>query len=155
MPPRGKAATAVAEPEVEETAEQETAKDYTVYAEKEPTATMEDFADWLLEVVGLEFGTQKETAAFRKGVQLGGTLRMEFQRSEFNIERREQRRLERAAAAAAEPEANGAAPAPVKPTRGKPAAAAKPATAAKPAPPKRGRPAAAKAAAPTGDEAPY
>jgi len=149
--------TAVAEPETPET--DETVKDYTVYAGKEPTPTMVDFADWLIQEVGLEFGTVKEQNAFRDGVRLGGTLRMEFQRSEFNVERREKRRQAREAAAAAEPEANGAAaPAPAKPAaRGKAATAKSAATTTtKPtAPARRGRGAVAAAAKPDTAAAPY
>jgi hypothetical protein len=148
-------ATKAAEPEVEET--EDAAPDYTGYATKQPTATMTDFADWLLEEGAVAEDAVKNEAlehAFREGVRLGGTLRMEFQRSDFNVTRREERKAAREAAAAAEPEEEEApAKAPARGGRGK-ATAAKPATtAAKPAAakaPARGRrgKAAATAAAP-------
>lgn len=91
----------VAEPEPEDT-EDEEAKDYTVYAGKDATATMADFGEWLLaEVYGDEYPGDADS--FLDGVRLGGTLRMEFQRSDFNIERREQRAAEREAERAARP----------------------------------------------------
>ncbi len=144
--PRGRAAAAVAE-----SAETETATDYTVYKDKEPTATMSDFADWIIQEVGLEFTSKPAEAAFRDGVRLGGTLRMEFQRSDFNKTRREERRAARVAGngaaetAAAEPESSSAG---VRAARASRAAKAKSApaeaTPAEPAAParRRGRPAA-------------
>jgi hypothetical protein len=60
---------------------EETGRDYTKYAEKEITPTMEAFGDWLIDVVGLDFPNAKAETQFRQGVALGGTLRMEFQRS--------------------------------------------------------------------------
>jgi hypothetical protein len=63
----------------------EDVRDFTGYADKEPTGTMKAFADFLIdEVYGGEFpGTAKDEKAFRNGVRLGGTLRMEFQASEY------------------------------------------------------------------------
>ena len=60
-------------------------RDFTAYADKVPTGTMQAFADWIIdEVFGGEFpGTQKDEKAFRNGVRLGGTLRMEFQASDY------------------------------------------------------------------------
>lgn len=137
-----------AAPAVEETEE---AKDYTVYATKPATATMVDFADWLIDEVGLEFKTEAAELAFRKGVALGGTLRMEFQRSDLNKERRAQRAKERAESNGAEDEAEPEAkPTPAK--RGRPAkGATDPAADETPKPATRrgrGRPAAAAAEAP-------
>lgn len=150
-------ARAVAEDDEDE----EAAKDYTVYADKEPTPTMSDFADWLEEEVGLEFETEQEAAIFRMGVRLGGTLRMEFQRSDFNRERRAERKSAKAAkpkaaetakaakkpakaakaSADAEPAAEAAKPAQAKPaTRGRRTGA----TAGRPAARTADRPAAAK-----------
>jgi hypothetical protein len=84
--PRGtKAATT-------ETAESNGEVDYTIYATKDVTATMEDFAAWLNQ----EVGDLNKMDAVRI-VSLAGTLRMEFQRSDFNVERRETRRTEREA----------------------------------------------------------
>jgi hypothetical protein len=123
--PTKRGAAAVAEPEVDETEEGE--KDYTVYADKPITQTMVDFHEWLEDVVGVKLDL--------RSVALGGTLRMEFQKSDFNRENRARRQAERAAAAT-----NGQAPdenetpAPARRTRG-----AKPAAAAAKAPTRRGR----------------
>lgn len=112
-----KRAAAVAEPEPEETE-----KDYTVYADKPATPLMRDFAEWIKDEVGLEFSSKAAEAAFDNGVRLGGTLRMEFQRSDFCKTRREERKAASAASnGAAEPEEEEA-PAPRRRTR---AAAAK------------------------------
>lgn len=145
MPPRrGRGAAAAPVAEVEETEE---AKDYTVYADKAPTVTMEDFYEWLVdEVFGGKYPGDDDS--FMDGVRLGGTLRMEFQQSEFNKTRRAERQAERQAASAA---TNGDAEeeeAPAKPVHragraaaAKPAAAAKASAKGKPAPPRtrRGR----------------
>jgi hypothetical protein len=64
-------------------AKNETERDFTVYAQKDPTGTMQAFADWLIEVCDLEFPNNKAEDQFRFGVQLGGTLRMEFQASDY------------------------------------------------------------------------
>jgi hypothetical protein len=93
---------AVPEPE-----EAEAEKDYTAYADKEPTATMADFADWLIAEVFEDDLGELDEDSFREGVRLGGTLRMEFQASDFNKERRAERQ-----AARTEP-----AEAPAKPAR--------------------------------------
>jgi hypothetical protein len=63
--------------------EEETERDFTIYAEKEPTGTMVAFADWLIDVCELEFANGKAEENFRFGVQLGGTLRMDFQASDY------------------------------------------------------------------------
>jgi hypothetical protein len=122
---------AAPEPEVEDEA-----LDYTVYADKTITPTMSDFADWIVEEV-----YAGDEAAFRKAdseriVALAGTLRMEFQKSELNKTRREERRAAR--------EAEVAEPAEPKTARAKPAAKA-----TVPPPARRGRAAAAAAAEPT------
>jgi hypothetical protein len=134
----------VAEPEPEEDLEE---KDYTVYADKEITATMVDFHEWLEEVTGAKLDL--------RSVALGGTLRMEFQKSDFNRERRAERQAERA-------EGNGAAEEPAeKPAaragKGRTASARPAAPAATPA---RGRPAKAATTKPAtktrrGAAAPY
>lgn len=138
---------AKAAPAVEDT-EEVGEKDYTGYAGKAPTATMVDFADWLIQegAVG-EFPSKAAEAAFRDGVRLGGTLRMEFQKSDFNQERRAERQATRAQEVAAEVDSEPAAP---KPARGKAAATPKATGAKAGAPAKRGRPKAAASA-----EAPY
>ena len=156
---RSKAAATVAEPEeVEEVeaeeAESDETKDYTGYADKTPTATMQDFHDWLVEeVYDGELPFEDTEEAFLKGVHLGGTLRMEFQRSDFNRERRAARKAAKPAAAEAEdPEETEEAeekPAVRKTTRTK-AAASTTRPAGKPAAARRrgGKPAAAAAEAP-------
>lgn len=58
-------------------------RDYTVYVTKDPTVTMAAFADWLIDVTGIEFTSERAEDAFIKGVQLGGTLRMDFQKSDW------------------------------------------------------------------------
>ncbi len=138
MAPRGKAAV-----KEEPQAEEETEFDYTVYADKPITQTMEDFHEWLQDVVGVELDL--------RSVALGGTLRMHFQQSDFNKERRAERQAARAASAASNGEA-GETPAEAPAKRGRPAAA-KPAAAAAPAKPaaRRGRPPKASATA----EAPF
>lgn len=85
-------------------------RDFTAYADKVPTGTMEAFADWIIdEVFGGEFpGTQKDEKAFRQGVQLGGTLRMEFQASEYwKTDERNPRSANGKAARAPKPAATG------------------------------------------------
>jgi hypothetical protein len=150
MAPRGKAAAAAAEPEVDE-ADVEEERDYSVYAEKELTPKMLDFAEWVGENVGDITEMEPERL-----IALGPTLYHDFQRSDFNKSRTEERRAARvtaaeekatAKAAKEEPEA-----APAKPAgRGRAAGRATPAKAAatRPAaatPPKRrGRPAASAA----------
>lgn len=91
-----------ADEEEEEADEDEEEKDYTPYAGKAPTPTMTDFGDWLLaEVYGDDLPEDFDEQSFREGVRLGGTLRMEFQRSDFCRERREERKAAAAAAKAA------------------------------------------------------
>ena len=86
---------------------------------------MVDFHQWLEESVGIKLDL--------RSVALGGTLRMEFQRSDFNKEQRAARRAERAAGRQADEEEEEAP--------------AKAATKPKPAPPK-GRAASTKTPAP-------
>ncbi len=100
--------TAAAKPATEET---NGAVDYTVYADKPITPGMQDFHDWLTDNVGDL--SKMDTVRI---VALAGTLRMEFQQSDFNKERRAERRAAREA-----PSENGSAPAedekPAKPGR--------------------------------------
>ena len=155
---------------------EEEERDFTGYADKEPTGTMKAFADWLIDEVGLEFKTKAAEHEFREGVRLGGTLRMEFQASDFWKEhelnpRSPQNQNGKAKPAAAKPARGRAASkpaedepaedepaedeAPAKPTRQR-RGAAKPATAktpAKPATRRTGRRGAV--AAETSAEAPY
>lgn len=53
--------------------------DLTEYADKPATENQERFAEWILEVTGKEFSTQKEIAAFKEGVRLAKVLVMKFQ----------------------------------------------------------------------------
>jgi hypothetical protein len=73
------------EPEPEETtANLNGDKDYTVYADKDITPTMDAFADFLVEeVYEGELPEEFDEESFRKGVALGGSVRMDFQRSSF------------------------------------------------------------------------
>src|SRR5580698_1239864 len=111
-----------------ETVEEEV--DYREYATKPITSTMSGFSDWLVQEV-----FDGDEAAFKKAsseriVALAGTLRMEYQRSPMNQERRAQARSERESAASQPKEPSPPARAP----RGRKAAAAEPAApAAKPA----------------------
>ena len=58
-------------------------KDLTRYATAKPTATMEAFADFLIaEVFGGKLPKGVDEVSFRTGVALGGSTRMDFQRSE-------------------------------------------------------------------------
>ena len=60
------------------------AKNLRDYATKAPTETMVAFADWLIaEVYGGELPKGVSEEAFRKGVALGGSTRMDFQKSDF------------------------------------------------------------------------
>jgi hypothetical protein len=124
---------------VTETEDETTEKDYTQYAGKEATPTMTDFADWLIEVGAAgEFSSKAAEAAFRDGVRLGGTLRMDFQGSVFNKDRRAERQAARASDTSDTEPAGTETKTPAK--RGRPAGAAK-ATGAKAGTtaPKRGR----------------
>lgn len=140
MPPRRVArAKPAPAPEPEPTEE---AKDYTVYATKQITPIMEGFADWLRQEVG---DIDKMDAD--RIVSLAGTLRMEYQKSEFCQELRERLKAERAAGTTEAEEEEEEAPArPVRRGSAKPVAAKAPA--GKPTAPTRKR---GKAAA----EAPY
>jgi hypothetical protein len=72
--------------------------DYTKYLDKEPTDLQARFGDWILDKVGVEFGTKKETDAFREGVRVATALRMPFQRSPENQEASPMVRANRSAA---------------------------------------------------------
>ena len=73
------------EPEVEEPkAASNGEKDYTAYADKEITPTMDAFGDFLIdEVYEGELPEDFDEDSFRKGVALGGSVRMDFQRSDY------------------------------------------------------------------------
>jgi hypothetical protein len=110
--PRGRTRTAP-EPEVAEA--NGDAEDFGRYLEKPLTATMADYVEWFEANVA-----RLEDVPVDKLLALGSTLYPKFQKSDFNIQRRE----ERAAAREPEPERE------TKPARGR--STAKPAT-AKPA----------------------
>jgi hypothetical protein len=58
-------------------------KDLTRYATADATPTMEAFADFLIaEVFGGTLPKGIDLASFRKGVALGGSTRMDFQKSD-------------------------------------------------------------------------
>jgi hypothetical protein len=87
--------------------------DYTPYASKPITATMQDFADWMdfaiFEPVGesvAEIGASDPTRL----IAIAGTARMEFQRSDFNKERRAERQAAAASAKAEKAKAPKAKP---------------------------------------------
>ena len=98
MPPRGRRAAAAPAPEPEVEAE-----DYSKYLEKDLTPTMSDYADWFEENVAPLADLELDRI-----LALGTTLYPKFQKSEFNVSRRDARRAERASAG--EPE-EAAAPA--------------------------------------------
>lgn len=85
MPPaRARSRQRQAEPEPEEsTASMNGDKDFTVYADKDITPTMEAFADFLIDEVFEGDISDYDEESFRKGVALGGSVRMDFQRSQF------------------------------------------------------------------------
>jgi hypothetical protein len=117
--------------EDEEDGEEE-AVDYTSYASKDITPTMQDFHDWLSQ----EVGDLSEMDTVRI-VALAGTLRMEFQRSEFNKSQRAARQAEAAKAKAAKARAAKPAAAPKVVAKAKVTAApAKPVRTAKAVPAK-------------------
>jgi len=99
---RGQRATAAAKPArtrraapEPEPEPEESGKDFTAYADKEPTATMSDFADWLIaEVYEDDLGDIDEDS-FREAARLGPTLYHYFQASDFNKQRKAERAAER------------------------------------------------------------
>jgi hypothetical protein len=139
------------EPTVEDEAQDAEELDYRVYAEKDITATMTDFRDWIIQEVYEGDEAAFEEAGSDRHVALAGTLRMEFQRSDMNKERREERRQARQAEAEArrqeraaakqnkaaatendEEDAEDETPAPSKARRGRPAQASPATSKAKP-----------------------
>ena len=149
MPPaRGRRAAAAPAPAPAPEPEENEAVDYQRYLDKDPTPTMQDYITWFEDNVAA-----LEDVPADKLLVLGASLYGHFQRSDFNQERREERRAGRAARSAPEPEPEPE-PEPAKPAgRGRPrraAAAAAPAPAPAPAPARRGRgrPKAAAAEAP-------
>lgn len=70
--------------------------DYSGYKDKAPSDLQERFADWIVDKVGVAFGTKKEEAAFNEGVRLAVALRMKFQASPENQDAIAERAVERA-----------------------------------------------------------
>lgn len=59
-------------------------KNYRDYATRETTPTMKAFGDWILaEVYGGELPENLDPVTFYRSVALGGSLRMDFQKSDF------------------------------------------------------------------------
>jgi hypothetical protein len=88
------------EPEPEVTEAEEGPKDYSIYLDRPITGTMQGFADWLEQEVCEPAGTTLAKLPANKIVALAGTLRMEYQASDFNIERRAAEKAAREAARA-------------------------------------------------------
>jgi hypothetical protein len=91
--PRGSRARTAPEPEVAE--QNGDAEDFGKYLDKPLTATMEDYVTWFEANVA-----RLEDVPVDKLLSLGSTLYPKFQKSDYNIQRRE----ERAAAREPEPE---------------------------------------------------
>lgn len=132
--------------------------DLSVYKDKPATPMQEHFADWIVEEVGIVYGTQKELDAFRNGVRLAKALVMRFQASDASKEasaelkaEREARRAEQEAAAAAAETAPEPEVKPAKAVKSTKAAAAQPAAAAAPVKPPTTRGRRGSAAAPKVD----
>lgn len=142
MPARGRkpaAAPAPVEPTVEEV-------DYQFYIDKDLTATMRDYVEWFEKNVSKLNKLDED-----KILTLGVSLYSHFQKSDFNVDRREARRAEREAAAEAPPEPEPAAPARGRGRRAPAATAPANAAPARSGRPARGRRPAAAAAAGTPD----
>jgi hypothetical protein len=72
--------------------------DYTPYASKPITVTMQDFAEWMNFAIFEPVGSSIEEVGAEDPVRLiaiAGTARMEFQRSDFNKSRRAERQTDR------------------------------------------------------------
>ena len=131
MPPRSKSRTQTA-PAPEPEAVNGDAPDLSAYLTKDYTATQGDFLDWFEQEVA-----KLDNITSERALVLGAVLYGHFQRSDFNHQRKEARRAERAAPAPAPaPASDESTPAaPARPAR-RTAPAAAP---AKPAAPARGR----------------
>jgi hypothetical protein len=148
MPPaRGRRAATQPAPAPEPEPENNGQVDFQKYLDKDLSPTMSDYVDWFEENVA-----SLDDVPVDKILALGSSLYPHFQKSDFNIERREARKTSRQP----EPEPE---PAPAKPAaragrRGRPAAQPEPEPEPEPtpAPARRGRGRQPKAAA---AEAPY
>jgi hypothetical protein len=90
--PRGRAASA---PANTPTAEDNGARDLSVYLTKDLTPTMVDYVEWLADTFGKLEKLDADRLAF-----ISVTVYPEFQKSDFNRDRKAQRREARAAAPA-------------------------------------------------------
>lgn len=147
MPPaRGRRAATQPAPAPEPEPEQNGQVDFQKYLDKDLSPTMSDYVEWFEDNVA-----SLDDVPVDKILALGSSLYPHFQKSDFNIERRESRKAERAPA----PEPEPAKPAARAGRRGRPPAAA-PEPEPEPAAPapaaRRGRGRQAKAAT---AEAPY
>jgi hypothetical protein len=120
--------------------------DYQFYIDKDLTATMRDYVEWFEKNVSKLNKLDED-----KILTLGVSLYSHFQKSDFNVDRREARRAEREAAAEAPPEPEPAAPARGRGRRAPAATAPANAAPARSGRPARGRRPAAAAAAGTPD----
>jgi hypothetical protein len=133
MPPatRGRRSTTRPAPAPEPEPEQNGEVDFQRYLDKDLSPTMADFVTWFEDNVA-----SLDDVPVDRILTLGAGLYGHFQRSEFNVERREARRAARTPAPEPEPE-------PAKPAgRGRPrraAAAPEPEPEPAPAPARRGR----------------
>src|SRR5215469_10384727 len=145
MPPaRGRRSAPAPAPAPAPEPEENGQVDYQKYLDKELSPTMTDYVTWFEDNVA-----QLEDVPVDKLLVLGSSLYPHFQKSDFNIERREARRAERAPA----PEPEPAKPA-ARGGRSRRAAAPEPEPEPEPAPApaRRGR---GRTAAKAGAEAPY
>ena len=145
MPPaKGRRSTAAAKPAPEPEPEANGQVDFQKYLDKDLSPTMSDYVEWFEDNVAA-----LEDVPVDKLLVLGSSLYPHFQKSDFNIERREARRAERAPA----PEPEPAKPA-ARGGRSRRAAAPEPEPEPEPAPApaRRGR---GRTAAKAGAEAPY
>jgi len=147
MPPaaRGRRSATRPAPAPEPEPEQNGEVDFQRYIDKDLSPTMSDYVEWFEENV-----SSLDDLPVDKILTLGSSLYGHFQKSEFNISRREERRASRAPAP--EPEPEPAKPAGRGRPRGRAAAAPEPEPEPAPAPTRRGR---GRAAAKAGAEAPY
>jgi hypothetical protein len=146
MPPaRGRRAATQPAPAPEPEPENNGQVDFQKYLDKDLSPTMSDYVDWFEENVA-----SLDDVPVDKILALGSSLYPHFQKSEFNVSRREARKAERAP----EPEPEPAKPAARSGRRGRPAAQPEPEPEPEPtpAPARRGRGRQPKAAA---AEAPY
>lgn len=98
--------------------------DFTVWATKPATDLQKRFGPWILDKVGIEFGTKKELDAFLEGVRLSTALRIPFQASPENQAARAEKAAEEKPVKATKAAAAKASAAVEEPAEAKPAAKA-------------------------------